>query len=205
MSLAQTKPCNRLESSESEGKGASEFCRLLDEVREGSQAAAWKLLETYGPHVERVVSRMLGPQMRSKFDSADFAQAVWLSFFRNRAKILEFTEPQQLVAFLARVARNKVHTEIRTRVYTGKHDIRRERSLHEVDHGQLRTNDKSASHFLIAREEWDRLLKSQSERNRVILELKFLGKTNKFIASELGLNERTIRRVLEQVLPTFDS
>ena len=62
----------------------------------------------------------------SKFDSMDFVQSVWLSFFKNRAAIADFQTASQLVAFLATAARNKVCTESRRRLYTQKHDIRRE-------------------------------------------------------------------------------
>ncbi len=89
------------------------FQALMDEVRQGSQDAAWTLLETYGPHVHRVVRRMLSAELRSKFDSVDFVQSVWLSFFANRSQVCDFAQPEQLVAYLAAMARNKVVTEVR--------------------------------------------------------------------------------------------
>ena len=52
--------------------------------------------------------RVLSPELRSKFDSLDFVQWVWLSFFRVRDKADRFERPEHLVKFLAGMARNKV-------------------------------------------------------------------------------------------------
>ncbi|MCA9151905.1 MAG: hypothetical protein KDA92_21530, partial [Planctomycetales bacterium] len=53
------------------------FSHLLEQVRQGSDEAAWDLVETYGPHVLRTIRRTLSREIRGKFDSDDFAQAVW--------------------------------------------------------------------------------------------------------------------------------
>ena len=60
------------------------FVALMRRVREGSEAAAWELVDKYGGHLRRAVRRVLNPMLRSKFDSLDFVQLVWDSFFRRR-------------------------------------------------------------------------------------------------------------------------
>ena len=97
-------------------------------VREGSQDAGWKLVETYGPHILRVVRRSLSQDLRTKFDSIDFVQAVWASIFAEPTRLATFEQPEQLIAYLAAVARNKVVDEFRRRVQTQKFDVKRERA-----------------------------------------------------------------------------
>src|SRR5688572_23874581 len=75
----------REESSMSEQQ--KDFSTLMQCVREGSADATKELLDRYGPHVLRVVRRKLNRKLRPKFDSVDFVQDVWASFF---------TTPQQL-------------------------------------------------------------------------------------------------------------
>jgi RNA polymerase sigma-70 factor (ECF subfamily) len=177
------------------------FQSLMDDVRQGSQDAAWMLLETYGPHVHRVVRRMLSQELRPKFDSIDFVQSVWLSFFANRSQICDFGQPEQLIAFLAAMARNKVVTEVRRRLYTEKHNIRREQSLAAVGSQDITSRGPTPSDFAIARERWNHLVSGQPDHYRAILQMKYAGATNREIADRLGLNEKTIRRVIEKLLP----
>ena len=76
-------------------------------VREGSEDAAWEVFVRYGGYIRRAVRRVLNPKLRSKFDSLDFVQWVWLSFFRMRDKADRFETPQQLVKFLAGMAQQQ--------------------------------------------------------------------------------------------------
>ena len=53
------------------------FRSLICHVREGSEDAAWDLVEQYGEAIRRAVRRALNERLRSKFDSLDFVQLVW--------------------------------------------------------------------------------------------------------------------------------
>src|SRR5581483_2343423 len=63
------------------GDEARHFAELMDEVRLGSHEAAEELWRRYGPYVVHVVRRSLHHRLRARFDSQDFAQAAWASFF----------------------------------------------------------------------------------------------------------------------------
>ncbi len=106
----------------------NEFSELMKRVADGSEDAAWTLVERYGDRLLRAVRRSLPDGLRSKFDSVDFVQLVWASFFRVRGSSSRYGDPQELVAVLMQMARNKVAMEIRHRA-TQKHDFRRERRL----------------------------------------------------------------------------
>ena len=88
--------------------GDDDFRDLMRRVHEGSEDAAWQLVGQYGDPIRRAVRRALNARLRSKFDSLDFVQLVWSSFFRDRGRLDRFNHPEELVAFLVTMARNKV-------------------------------------------------------------------------------------------------
>lgn len=185
----------------------STFTQLMDQLQHGSQDAAWELIEVYGPHVRRYVRRTLTSDMRSKFDSIDFAQVVWASFFREPQRIRELTTPQQLLGYLATMARNKVIDESRKRLDSRKRDVRREESLEHTKSGEkrlLHSHDPSPSSVAVARERWNRLVRNQPEDVRQILELRFRGETYDEIARRLDINEKTVRRTLARLIADDD-
>ncbi len=59
------------------------FRALFQQVLDGSEDAARRLHEEYGPYIAMAVRRKLPAQLRAKYDSLDFVQDVWLSFFRR--------------------------------------------------------------------------------------------------------------------------
>src|SRR5262245_24000760 len=86
---------------------ASEFRDLIRRIQGGERAAVDELLQRYGKHVLRAVRRKLHPRIRSKFDSLDFVQDVWASFFIQEAHRCNFDRPEALIQFLENMARNK--------------------------------------------------------------------------------------------------
>jgi RNA polymerase sigma-70 factor (ECF subfamily) len=178
------------------------FAELLEAARQGQDEAAAELVASYGPHVMRTIRRTLSREIRGKFDSIDFAQAVWASLFSSPEQLDGVKEPQQLVGLLATMARNKVIDELRRRVQTQKYSVRRERPLYDENHGEgeLASRDPTPSQFAIARERWVSMLRAQPAHHRQVIRLKLMGKTNRSIATQLGLSERTVGRVLDRLM-----
>jgi RNA polymerase sigma factor (sigma-70 family) len=176
----------------------------MERLRRGEPEAARELCERYGAHVVRVVRRRLDKKLRAKFDSADFAQAAWASFFVNPTHQFAFERPEELIAFLANLAHDKVVDALRQRYRTRKYDINRERSLAgsaaaaaaEVADGQ-----PTPSQVAAARERWDRLLEGQPAHYQLILTLLRQGYTQAEVARQAGVTERTVRRLLRKLDP----
>ena len=102
---------------------------FLQRIQSGDESAARELLQRYEPEVRLVVRRQLPRLLRSRFDSLDFLQSVWGSFFRRmRDAPTDFEDSRHLVAFLARAAKNKVIDEYR-RAASLKQDMHREEPL----------------------------------------------------------------------------
>jgi RNA polymerase sigma-70 factor (ECF subfamily) len=173
---------------------------LLGRIRDGDEEAARELLTRYEQKVRMVVRRQLPRLLRSRFDSIDFLQSVWGSFFHKiQTGPNDLNEEQHLITFLAWAARNKVIDEYR-RAATRKQDIHREEPITgwvEGDRG-LMTED-TPSELLQAQETYDRLRNSLPEDRRVVLDLKAAGYSCREIGARMGLSERTVQRLLEEL------
>src|SRR5437868_2232302 len=104
------------------------FQRLMERLRSGAADAPGELLDRYGAHVLRVIRHRLDQRLRQEFDSADFLQDVWKSFFQAPPPGRTFDRPEALIAYLAQVARHKVVDACRRRA-THMRDAGRERPL----------------------------------------------------------------------------
>ena len=180
---------------------ASELTDFLRRIHAGDDGAARELLSRYEAEVRLVVRRQLPRLLRSRFDSLDFLQSVWGSFFRRmRTAPTEFEDSRHLVAFLARAAKNKVIDEYR-RAASRKHNMHREEPLWLDGRRPRDVPDPidSPSEVAQAHEVLVRLRELMPEERRTILELKAQGLSSKDIGERLGISERTVQRVLEEL------
>ena len=174
---------------------------FLARIHEGDEDAARDLLTRYEAEVRLVVRRQLPRMLRSRFDSVDFLQSVWGSFFhRVRNTPAEFEDGRHLVAFLARAAKNKVIDEFR-KAGSQKQDMRREEPIWSDGEKprDLAATIETASQVAEAREAFDHLRSLVPHERRALLELKAEGLSSKEIGDRLGISERTVQRVLEEL------
>src|SRR5947208_9384089 len=80
------------------------FLELMQRVQEGDEQAAAELYESYRAHILKVVRRRLHHPLRNRFDSYDFVQSVWLSFYEDGLEKTPFDGPKELAAFLQKMA-----------------------------------------------------------------------------------------------------
>ena len=178
-----------------------ELSDFLKRIQAGDEGAARELLQRFEAEVRLVVRRQLPRLLRSRFDSLDFLQSVWGSFFRRmRTSPTEFEDSRHLVAFLARAAKNKVIDEYR-RSASRKHDMHREEPLWVDGRRPKDVADPidSPSEIAQAHEVYGRLRELVPEEKRSILEMKAEGLSSKDIGERLGISERTVQRVLEDL------
>jgi len=178
-----------------------ELALFLKRIQDGDEGAACELLQRFESEVRLVVRRQLPRLLRSRFDSLDFLQSVWGSFFRRmRTTPTEFEDSRHLVAFLARAAKNKVIDEYR-RAASRKNDMHREEPLWGDGPRPKDVLDPidSPSEIAQAKEAFGRMRELVPEERRSILELKAQGLSSKEIGEQLGISERTVQRVLEDL------
>lgn len=181
----------------------SEFAMLMERLQAGCQQSARLLMSRYGPHILLAVRRRLHPRLRTQFDSLDFMQDVWASFFTDVPTRRTFERPEALIAYLTKMARNKVSETARDRLERKKRNMNRElsmqKSLDQVN--AVPANIPTPSEIVMGREEWNLLLDNLPPVYRLILSLVRQGKDIARIAKEANVSEKTVRRVIKSKLP----
>ena len=173
---------------------------LFHRARGGDEAAWEELFQKCYPKVVRVVRRKLNTPMRAVFDSTDFASDVMKSLAANAGR-LDFPSFQSLMAFLAKVAEQKVVDEYR-KAHTLKRDLDRTCALDTdgVEGGgplAVASDDPTASQVALACEAHEQLLAGQSEPARAVIELKHQGYSPDEIADQTGWSIRKIQRFIK--------
>jgi RNA polymerase sigma factor (sigma-70 family) len=181
-----------------------DFKTLIRGVLAGDAAAAERLCRDYQTAILRVIRRNLLRRMRARFDSGDFVNDVWASFFANPPRDARFEDPDALIAYLARMARNKVG-EAQRRAASRKGDLGRETPLDTAAKatsvGDLSAPDATPSQIVGAEDEFQRMLRDQSPAAQQILTLLRQGVSYREIADQLHTTEKTIWRLVRRLDP----
>ena len=171
---------------------------------DGDAEAAERLCRDYEEPILRVVRARLRPHLRSRYDSLDFVNDVWASFFANPPREERLSDSASLIGYLARMARNKVG-EVGRRASTAKNDRDRETSLDVVARatrgGGLPAPDATPSQIVGAEDEFERLLRGRSPMHQGILTLLRDGMTYREIADRLNTTEKTVQRLVRSHRP----
>jgi RNA polymerase sigma factor (sigma-70 family) len=171
-------------------------------ARAHSDGAARELIARYGEELLREIRRRLNKKLRPKYDSIDFAQSVWASFYALPPEKCKFDRPEALAEFILAVAHHKVVDAVRQRLYSLKYDVDREVQLDSAavtEDLDLVSRDASPMEEAIAREEFERLQRGLPAHYRQILALRREGQTAEEIAVNLGLHLKTVERVIRKL------
>jgi RNA polymerase sigma factor (sigma-70 family) len=176
---------------------SDEFGPLLQRAALGDEAAAELILQEFAPKVLRAVRLRLNRKLRRDFDSTDFVQAVWMSFFDGLSGVERFADTRALCGYLTKMAERKVLMGIR-RQGRQKRDVSRERPMESdvVDNQPIVSPTDTPSERMVAFETWEKLLSSLPLHHQRILSLRAEGYTQGEIAETLKVSEITVRRVI---------
>jgi RNA polymerase sigma factor (sigma-70 family) len=181
----------------------SEFIDLVRRARSGEPEAIHDFLERFEREVRVMVRAQLPRKLRPRFDSGDFVQAVWQSFFTDPTSAArEFENIAHLRGFLDAVVRNKVQEQHRRLTRTAKHNLAREERLY-INRGsrevlrEVASPDPSPSETMQARDRLEQLVAGFGPLEIEVLTLRRQGLTQVEIAERTGINERSVRRIIE--------
>ena len=183
----------------------SGFDDLIRRARAGDGPATAELLSRFEPEVRTMVRVRLPRALRNRFDSMDFVQAIWKSVFTGEVPdpgAATFADESQFRGFLAGVARNKIFEEHRRQTRTKKYDIGREERLY-VRRGEREVpidvagSEPTPSENVQADDRLGQLVEGRSPEEAEIIDLRRQGLTYDEIAARIGLNERSVRRVID--------
>jgi RNA polymerase sigma-70 factor (ECF subfamily) len=178
---------------------------LLRRLRGGEEQAAAELFRRYEAVIRRRVRvwmRLQDQRLRRAFDSADVCQSVLASFFlRAAAGQYDLNEPEQMVALLFRMARNKLLHQV-NREQAERRDIRRD--VAKPNTAAAADPSPSPSSQLAGRELLDEARRRLSAEERRLAELRAAGREWADIAAELGGTaegrRKQLARALDQVV-----
>lgn len=180
----------------------SNISELIARARSGDETAIREFLFRFEPEVRIMVRGHLPRTLRTRFDSMDFVQSVWETFFlRLRERPETFENIQHLRGFLAGVARNKVFAEHRKQT-AQKHAITREEPLYIRRGGQevqreMVSPEHTPSKEMQASERLAQLTSGCTPLEVKVITLRHEGLTIEEIASRTGIHERSVRRIIQ--------
>jgi RNA polymerase sigma factor (sigma-70 family) len=168
---------------------------LLEKLTSGDPAAAEQVFRSYEPYLRMVVRRHLSPELRAKFDSIDVIQSVWLHVIKGfREAGRRFTDVAHLRAFLVQITRHRLIDHLRRHRNALQHEQPLEGGGFEEI---LPAGSPQPCEVLEATELWEQLLELCPPGHQEILRLKRDGAVTGEVAARTGLNEGSIRRILQ--------
>lgn len=176
----------------------NEFEGLMERIRNGDAEAGRILFERYGKEIQMIVRHRLHRRLRSQFDSLDFAQDAWASFFDIPPDRYTFQTPEELIAFLAHLARRKLIDAHRQRFQGAKRNLDRVYRI-QPNENEPPARQPTPSQFALAEDEWERMLLNKPPKLRKALELLRAGYAHHEIISMLGIHPRMLQRLIQSL------
>ncbi len=176
------------------------FDDLMLRVQAGDPDAAFELVQHFEPDIRlevRVRLRIQDGRVRRMLDSMDIAQSVLASFFAG-VVVGRFApqHPQQLLALLVTMARNKLLTQVRHQ-RRQRRDARRGESYNAAVH-DVAAAGESPSQIVANRELLGEFRKRLSAEERQLADRRGEGQPWTAIATELGGTADGRRKQLER-------
>jgi RNA polymerase sigma factor (sigma-70 family) len=169
---------------------------LLERLGRGDMAAVEQVVADYEPYLRMLVRHALPAPLRSKFDSLDVVQSVWVQVLRAlREGAWEVTDRARLRALLVTVARRRLASGYRRH---GPALEREERGGADLD-GLPAPRQPRPSEVVQAGELWEKMLALCPPEHHELLRLRRQGLLLEEIAARTGMHEGSVRRVLRQL------
>jgi RNA polymerase sigma-70 factor (ECF subfamily) len=178
------------------------FADLMSRAKAGESQAVQQFLAQFDQEVRMMVRARLPKLLRTRYDSVDFVQAVWQSFFHEMADdVPEFANADHLRGYLAGVVRNKVRHQHR-RLTSGKYDMGREGALYVKRGGrevpvEIASPEPSPSEAVQAKDRLAQLMSGLEPHEVEVIMLRRQGLKFEEIAARTGIHERTVRRIID--------
>src|SRR5262245_2318647 len=178
----------------------STFDDLISRVRAGDQDAAADLVRLYEPEIRRAVHyRLADARLGGLLDSMDICQSVLKSFFvRAASGQYDLKTPQQLLALLATMARNKLISQAR-RQRAQRRDHRRDTSDTQ-DREAIVDPRATPSVDVAARDLLNEVRQRLSSDERRIMDLRNQGHDWATIAAQCGGSPDSVRIRMSRAL-----
>jgi RNA polymerase sigma-70 factor (ECF subfamily) len=166
---------------------------LLERLNQGDVAAAEQVVVAYEPYLRLVVRRSLSRRLRTKFDSVDVVQSVWVHLLHGLRKASwQFADKAQLLAFLVTVTRRRLVSRARHHQLA----IARERPAGAPLEDFPARREPQPEDVAQAEELWATMLALSAPEHHEVLRLRRQGLVLTEIGARTGLHEGSVRRIL---------
>jgi RNA polymerase sigma factor (sigma-70 family) len=181
----------------------TEFEHLLQQARAGNDDAARCLCAAHSEKLRRVIRRYLDPRLRRQFESDDFLQLVWGSFFTRLNDREMPRSPVELERYLCAVARNKVIDTGRQQLHTQKHAAMKQKSWSKEAAQAACSHEPTPSQVAIADERWKEIRAAVPPLQQEMLDMLRQGHTHREIAQRFDIHPKVVQRMLHCLLEGF--
>lgn len=179
-----------------------QFEQLRAKATAGSTDALEFLVEHHSEALAHVIRRRLHQRLRSQFDTLDFQQIVWQSMLENLDRLGECRDQNDVRIFLFQIAKGRVIDAFRKVVGRQHKTVEleiRDPGDSNWERPDAYATDPTPSKVVRDRDECERLVDQMPPKYRRSLEMIKSGHNISEVANELGVNERTIRRLFSKL------
>jgi len=166
------------------------LCHAVDGTSPDDREEAFRLLR---PHLLRAVRSHLHRRMRPHVDSTDIEQSCWAAFMQIPNSRLQFENEGHLLAYIARMARNKIIDRARKLDVELKHRA----ELHQRTLAAQQASDESGKGT--SSQQVRNLVLGADSQLRDVVELRLKNLKPEEIAGRLGISRATVYRILTRV------
>jgi RNA polymerase sigma-70 factor (ECF subfamily) len=177
---------------------------LVERWRSGDETAATALYERYIERLITLIGRHIARRFQGRFDADDVAQSVFGSFFRRtREGHFEFEDDEAFWKLLLTIGLNKVRKKVCFNE-ADKRDPAREQRPADSDEVQsfvaeCLCREPSAVELVTLADLLEAVVQGLDPLERSVLALRIEGLSQSEIAAQLGLGERTVRRLFARI------
>jgi RNA polymerase sigma-70 factor (ECF subfamily) len=174
------------------------FADVMGRLRAGDQAAAREVFQRFVDKLVRLAQRRIGALMRRRVDPEDVVQSAYKSFFlRYGAGKLEVHNWSSLWGLLTTITLRKCLDRIEYH-RAARRDPKREEAGSEP-WWETVAREPTPDEAAVLAETVEQLFRDLREDERPMLQMSLQGFSSPEISQELGVSERTVRRLRERV------
>ena len=183
---------------------------LVALAKEGDESALDRLCTVYGPRVLWLVRLRMGRELRSKLESVDLVQDVFISALKDLGHFT-YRNEGDFVRWLARITENRLRDNL-DKLHADKRDIRKEVRLNthrptieDSFAAALEPIDATTPSVIVSkREDFDKLAKAidalKPEYREVIVLTKVEGLSYREIGDKLGRSADAARMLFSRAM-----
>jgi RNA polymerase sigma-70 factor (ECF subfamily) len=172
-----------------------DFASLLKRAADNDTAAQAQLCQHYEAKVRIVARVLLGPALRSHFDSLDLVQSVHRSLLLGlRDEKFDISSPEKLIALASTIVRRKVARKWRRerrQVSLGTNSLMGESLVQTLS--SLSSPDADPAKVAEYNDLLAKFCEKLSDTERQMLEMRLQGHTSAEVAQALGLHAVALR------------